>query len=144
MKGTLANWCECQGTRPVIRVNEEKGNSGWRSSGYQLKRTNHDRSSIWQTMFGHAIWKAFSTSLDGISTIDAFDASTMCKAYASCFPQTMMIEIFRTLAHQSLWRSFRHLSITGVVGRWREVPDGSKIISTSEVKDDLQDRKSVV
>ena len=40
-------------------------------------------SSIWQTMFGHAFQKAFSTSLDGISTIGTFDASTMCKAYAS-------------------------------------------------------------
>ena len=39
-------------------------------------------SSIWWTMFGHAIWKAFSTSLDSISTVDAFDASTMCEAYA--------------------------------------------------------------
>ena len=34
-------------------------------------------------MFSHAIWKAFSTSLDGISTIGALDASTMCEAYAS-------------------------------------------------------------
>ena len=40
-------------------------------------------SSIWQIMFSHAIWKAFSTSLHGISTIDAFDASTTCEVYAS-------------------------------------------------------------
>ena len=33
-------------------------------------------------MFSHAIHKAFSTSLDGISTIDAFDGSMMCEAYA--------------------------------------------------------------
>ena len=39
-------------------------------------------SSIWQTMFGHAIRKAFSTSLGGISTVGAFNASMMCKAYA--------------------------------------------------------------
>ena len=40
-------------------------------------------SSIWRTMFSHAIQKAFSTSLDSISTIDTLDASTMCEAYAS-------------------------------------------------------------
>ena len=40
-------------------------------------------SSIWQTMFGHAFQKAFSTSLDGISTVSTFDTSTTCKAYAS-------------------------------------------------------------
>ena len=38
-------------------------------------------SMLW-TMFGHAIQKAFSASLGGISTIGTFDASTMCKAYA--------------------------------------------------------------
>ena len=32
-------------------------------------------SSIWQMMFGHVIQKAFSTSLDGISTVDTFEAS---------------------------------------------------------------------
>ena len=40
-------------------------------------------SSIWRTMFSHAFQKSFLTSLDGISTIGAFDTSTMCKAYAS-------------------------------------------------------------
>ena len=40
-------------------------------------------SSMWWTMFSHAIWKAFSTSLDSISTVGAYDASTTCKAYAS-------------------------------------------------------------
>ena len=40
-------------------------------------------SSIWQTMIGHAIQKAFLTSLGSISTIGAFDTSTMCEAYAS-------------------------------------------------------------
>ena len=30
-----------------------------------------------------SIQKAFSTSLDSISTVNAFDTSTMCKAYAS-------------------------------------------------------------
>ena len=40
-------------------------------------------SSIWQTMFGHAIQKAFLTSLDGISTVSALDASMTCKAYTS-------------------------------------------------------------
>ena len=39
-------------------------------------------SSIWRTMFGHVIRKAFSTSHDGISTAGAFDASTTCDAYA--------------------------------------------------------------
>ena len=39
-------------------------------------------SSIWRTIFGHAIWKAFSTSLDGISTISALNASMTCKVYA--------------------------------------------------------------
>ena len=34
-------------------------------------------------MFGHAIWKAFSTSLDGISTVDDSDAFTTCNVYAS-------------------------------------------------------------
>ena len=34
-------------------------------------------------MFSHAIQKAFSTSLDGISTVDASEAFTMCNAYAS-------------------------------------------------------------
>ena len=48
-----------------------------------LSDTVDASSSIWQTMFGHAIRKAFSTSLDGISTIDAFEASTMCEAYMS-------------------------------------------------------------
>ena len=33
-------------------------------------------------MFGHAIQKAFSTSLDGISTVNASEAFTMCNAYA--------------------------------------------------------------
>ena len=32
-------------------------------------------------MFGHAIQKAFSTSLDGISTVDASEAFTTCNAY---------------------------------------------------------------
>ena len=40
-------------------------------------------SSIWQTMFGHAVQKAFSTSLGSISTVGTFDASMTCKAYAS-------------------------------------------------------------
>ena len=40
-------------------------------------------SSIWQTMFGHAIQKAFSTSLGGISTVSAFDTSMTCEAYTS-------------------------------------------------------------
>ena len=39
-------------------------------------------SSRWWTTFGHAIRKAFSTSLDGISTVDDSDALTMCTAYA--------------------------------------------------------------
>ena len=34
-------------------------------------------------MFGHAIQKAFLTSLDGISTIDDSDALTTCNVYAS-------------------------------------------------------------
>ena len=40
-------------------------------------------SSMCWTMFGHAVWKAFSTSLGGISTVSAFDTSTTCKVYAS-------------------------------------------------------------
>ena len=40
-------------------------------------------SSMWQTMFSHAIQKAFLTSLDGISTVGALDTSTTCEAYAS-------------------------------------------------------------
>ena len=48
-----------------------------------LSDTENALSSIWQTMFGHAIWKAFSTSLGGISTISTFDASMTCKVYAS-------------------------------------------------------------
>ena len=32
-------------------------------------------------MFGHAIWKAFSTSLDSISTVNDSDALMMCTAY---------------------------------------------------------------
>ena len=48
-----------------------------------LSNSEDASSSIWQTMFSHAFWKAFLTSLDGISTVGAFDASTMCKAYAS-------------------------------------------------------------
>ena len=39
-------------------------------------------SSIWQTMFGHAVQKAFLTSLDGISTLSTLPASTTCKVYA--------------------------------------------------------------
>ena len=41
-----------------------------------LSNSEDASSSIWQTMFGHVIWKAFSTSLGGISTVGAFDAST--------------------------------------------------------------------
>ena len=37
---------------------------------------------MWQMMFSHAIQKAFSTSLDGISTVGALDASTPCEVYA--------------------------------------------------------------
>ena len=48
-----------------------------------LSDTEDASSSIWWTMFGHAIQKAFSTSVDGISTIKAFEASTTCKAYVS-------------------------------------------------------------
>ena len=48
-----------------------------------LSDTEDASSSIWQTMFGHAIWKPFSTSLGGISTIGTFDASMTCKVYAS-------------------------------------------------------------
>ena len=47
-----------------------------------LSNTEDTSSSIWQTMFGHAIQKAFSTSLGGISTISAFDTSMTCKVYA--------------------------------------------------------------
>ena len=39
-----------------------------------LSDTEDASSSIWRTMFGHAIWKAYLTSLDGISTINAFEA----------------------------------------------------------------------
>ena len=46
-----------------------------------LSDSEDTSSSIWQMMFGHAIQKAFSTSLDGISTIDTFEASTTCEAY---------------------------------------------------------------
>ena len=48
-----------------------------------LSNSEDASSSMWRTMFGHAIQKAFSTSLDGISTIGAFNTSTMCKVYAS-------------------------------------------------------------
>ena len=41
-------------------------------------------SSIWRTMFSHAIQKAFSTSLDGISTVNTFNASTTCEASHVC------------------------------------------------------------
>ena len=51
-----------------------------------LSDTEDASSSIWQTMFGHVIQKAFSTSLDSISTIDTFDASMLCEAYASHIP----------------------------------------------------------
>ena len=37
-------------------------------------------SKCWTT-FGHAIWKAFSTALDGISTVNNSDALTTCRAY---------------------------------------------------------------
>ena len=47
-----------------------------------LSNSEDASSSMWQTMFSHAIWKAFSTSLDGISTVGTLDASTTCKAYA--------------------------------------------------------------
>ena len=47
-----------------------------------LSDTEDASSSIWRTMFGHLIQKAFSTSLDGISTVNAFNAFTTCKAYA--------------------------------------------------------------
>ena len=55
----------------------------WRSLYHLtfLSDSEDTSSSIWQTMFGHAIQKAFSTSLDGISTIDTFEASTTCEAY---------------------------------------------------------------
>ena len=48
-----------------------------------LSNTEDASPSIWQTVFGHAIQKAFSTSLDGISTIDASEAFTMCAVYMS-------------------------------------------------------------
>ena len=47
-----------------------------------LSNSEDASSSIWQTMFSHAIQKAFLTSLYGISTVSAFDTSTTCKAYA--------------------------------------------------------------
>ena len=40
-------------------------------------------SSMWQTVFSHAIQKAFLTSLDGISTVNASEAFTTCAAYTS-------------------------------------------------------------
>ena len=46
-----------------------------------LSNSEDASSSIWQTMFGLAIQKAFSTSLDSISTVDTFEASTTCEAY---------------------------------------------------------------
>ena len=39
-------------------------------------------SSIWHTMFGYVVWKAFLIFLGGISTISTLDTSTMCKVYA--------------------------------------------------------------
>ena len=48
-----------------------------------LSDSRYASSSIWQTMFCHAIWKAFSTSLDGISTVSTLNTSTTCKVYAS-------------------------------------------------------------
>ena len=48
---------------------------------YSTQRMLHPL--IWWTMFGHAIWKTFLTSLGGISTISAFAASMTCKVYAS-------------------------------------------------------------
>ena len=39
-----------------------------------LSDTKDASSSIWRTMFGHTIQKAFSTSLDSISTVDASEA----------------------------------------------------------------------
>ena len=56
-----------------------------------LSNSEDASSSIWQTMFSHAIQKAFSTSLYGISTISAFDASTTCKAYASHPSQCVVV-----------------------------------------------------
>ena len=47
-----------------------------------LSNSEDASSFIWWTMFGHAIQKAFSTSLDSISTVDAFNTSMTCKAYA--------------------------------------------------------------
>ena len=56
----------------------------WQSLNHStfLSDTEDVSSSIWWTMFGHVIWKAFLTSLGGISTVGTFDASMMCKAYA--------------------------------------------------------------
>ena len=57
----------------------------WRSLYHSTfsSDTEDALSSIWQTMFGHAIQKAFSTSLGNISTVSAFNTSMTCKAYAS-------------------------------------------------------------
>ena len=56
----------------------------WRSLYHStfLSHSEDASSSRWWTMFGHAIWKAFSTSLDGISTVDNSYALTTCTAYA--------------------------------------------------------------
>ena len=48
-----------------------------------LSDTEDASSSIWWTMFSHVIQKAFSTSLDGISTIHTFDTSMTYEAYTS-------------------------------------------------------------
>ena len=48
-----------------------------------LSNSEDASSSMWQTMFGYAIWTAFSTSLGSISTVGTFDTSTTCKVYAS-------------------------------------------------------------
>ena len=48
-----------------------------------LSNSEDASSSIRQMMFSYVIQKAFSTSLDGISTVNAFEASTTCKVYTS-------------------------------------------------------------
>ena len=55
----------------------------WRSLYHStfLSDSEDALSSIWRTVFGHAIQKAFSTSLDSISTVDASEAFTTCEAY---------------------------------------------------------------
>ena len=52
---------------------------------------------MWQTMFGQAVWKAFLTSLGGISTtVSAFDASCYMVIY-----QRLMTELLSPMAVMS-------------------------------------------